>query len=86
MASFIGDHSKILLRDDNKAVVVQSVNSGGAAAAAKPSINPSDLIVSVDGKPTPDLDALLAVSQEITKDKTEPVPVLVSYEHAEGAA
>ena len=73
--------AKVLLRDDNKAVVVQSVSSGGAAAAAKPSINPGDLIVSVDGKPTPDLNALFAVSQEITKDKTEPVPVLVSYEH-----
>ncbi len=73
--------AKELLRDDNKAVVVQSVSSGGGAAAAKPSINRGDLIVSVAGKPTPDLDALVAVSQEITKDKTEPVPVLVSYEH-----
>ena len=73
--------SKELLRDDNKAVVVQSVSSGGGAAAAKPAIRGGDLIVSVNGKPTPDLDALVAVTREITTDKTEPVPVLVSYEH-----
>jgi S1-C subfamily serine protease len=73
--------AKQLLRDDNKAVVVQSVSSGGGASAAKPAINMGDLIISVEGKPTPDLDALVAVSQELTKDKTEPVPVLVSYEH-----
>jgi serine protease Do len=42
---------------------------------------PGDLILAVNGKPTPDLTALIAVSEEITRDKTEPVPVLVSYEH-----
>ena len=73
--------AKILLRADNKAVVVQSVSSGGGAVAAKPAINPGDLIVSVDGKPTPDLEALVSVSRKITKDKTKQVPVLVSYEH-----
>lgn len=74
--------AKELLRTDNKAVVVQSLRSGGAAAAAKPAIAGGDLILAVDGKPTPDLTALIAVSQEITAGKTKPVPVLVSYEHA----
>jgi serine protease Do len=73
--------AKELLRSDSKAAVVQSLRPGGAAAAAKPSIADGDLILAVDGKPTPDLAALVTVSQEITSEKTEPVPVLVSYEH-----
>jgi serine protease Do len=73
--------AKELLRADSKAVLVQSLRPGGAAATSKPAINPGDLILSVDGKATPDLAALVSVSGEITKGKTEPVPVLVSYEH-----
>jgi serine protease Do len=73
--------AKELLRADNKAVVVQSLRPGGAAAASKPSIRDGDLILAVDGKPTPDLASLVAVSQEITAGKTKPVPVLVAYEH-----
>ena len=72
--------AKELLRADSDAVVVQSLRPGGAAAAAKPAIAPGNLILAVNDKPTPDLAALMAVSAEITKDKTEPVPVLVSYE------
>ena len=74
--------AKELLRTDSEAVVVQSLRPGGAGAASKPAIAGGDLILSVDGKPTPDLAALVTVSQEITAGKTEPVPVLVSYEHA----
>lgn len=73
--------AKELLRADNKAVVVQSLRSGGAAAAAKPAIQDGDLILAVDGKSTANVAALIAVSQQITAGKTEPVPVLVSYEH-----
>lgn len=73
--------AKQLLRADSKAVLVQSLRPGGAADASKPSIDPGDLILSVDGRPTPDLAALVSVSQEITAGKTEPVPVLVTYEH-----
>jgi serine protease Do len=74
--------AKELLRGDNKAVLVQSVRPGGAAAAAKPEIRRENLILSVDGHPTPDLATLEAVSKRITEGKTEPVPVLVSYEQA----
>ncbi len=71
-----------LLRDDNKAVLVQSLRPGGAAATSKPVIAPGDLILEVQGQPTPNLGELIRVSAELTKDKTEPVPVLVSYERA----
>ncbi len=73
--------AKELLRTDSDAVVVQSLRPGTAAATAKPAISSNDLILAVNGKPTPDLASLVAVSQEITNGKTEPVPVLVSYEH-----
>jgi serine protease Do len=50
-------------------------------AVSKPSIEDGDLIVAVNSKATPDLAALVAVSEEITAGKTEPIPALVSYEH-----
>lgn len=74
-------NAKAMLRDDNKAVLVQSLRGGGAAAAAKPAISSGDLILEVNGKPTPNLTELTKVSNGITEGKTEPVPVLVSYEH-----
>ncbi|MEO7340125.1 MAG: PDZ domain-containing protein [Luteolibacter sp.] len=74
-------NAKQLLRDNNKAAVVQSIRSGGAAAASKPAIVPGDLILEVAGKPTANIDDLVRVSAELTAGKTEPVPSLVSYEH-----
>ncbi len=74
-------NAKELLRADNKAVLVQSIRPGGAAAASKPAISPGNLILAVSGKPTPNLAELIRVSNEITEGKTEPVPVLVSYEN-----
>lgn len=74
-------NAKEMRRADNKAVLVQSLRPGGAAATSKPAISPGDLILEVAGKPTPDIDGLIRVSNEITAGKTEPVPVLVSYEH-----
>ena len=74
-------NARELLRDDNKAVLVQSIRPGGAAAASKPAISPGDLILAVSNKPTPNLAELIKISNEITEGKTEPVPVLVSYEH-----
>lgn len=73
--------AKELLRTDSDAVVVQSLRPGGAASASKPLISDGDLILAVNGKPTRNLAGLVAVSEEITSGKTEPVPVLVAYEH-----
>lgn len=74
-------NAKEMLRADNKAVLVQSVRPGGGAATSKPAISPGDLLLEVAGKPTPNIAELIRVSNEITEGKTEPVPVLVSYEH-----
>jgi serine protease Do len=75
-------NARQLLRDDNKAVLVQSLRPGGAAATSKPVISPGDLILEVQGRPTPSLAELIRVSAELTKDHAEPVPVLVSYERS----
>ena len=74
-------NAKEMLRADNKAVLVQSIRPGGGAAASKPAVSPGDLLLEVAGKPTPNIAELIRVSHEITDGKTEPVPVLVSYEH-----
>ena len=73
-------NAKELMRDDHEAVIVQSLRPGGPAATSKPALSPGDLILSVDGKSTGDLEALIRVSAEITKEKKEPTPALVSYE------
>jgi serine protease Do len=73
--------AKELLRADNKAVLVQSIRPGGAAAASKPAISPGDLVIEVAGKATPNIAELIRMSNQITEGKTEPVPVLVAYEH-----
>jgi len=70
-----------LLRGDNRAAVVQSLRPGGAAAYAKPSISPGDLILEVAGQPITNTADLVRVTAEITKDKTKPEPTLVAYEH-----
>ena len=72
--------AKQLLRDDANAVFVQSIRTGGAAASAKPSLAAGCLILSLNGKPTPDLATLETLSREITKDSREPVPTLVAFE------
>ncbi len=74
-------NAKEMLRDNNLAVLVQSLRPGGTAAASKPPISPGDLILEVAGKPTRNLAELVKVSAEITAEKTAPVPVLVAYEH-----
>jgi serine protease Do len=72
--------AQALHRADNRAVVVQSLRPGGAAAAAKPSISAGDLLVEVAGQPVTNVADLVRVSAELTKEKTEPVPALISYE------
>ncbi len=72
--------AKELLREDADAVFVQSIRTGGPAASAKPALRPGSLILSLNGKPTPDLATLESLSRDITKDSDEPVPTLVAFE------
>jgi len=61
-------------------VLVRSVRPGGPSDEAKPSLEEDDVIAAVDGKPVKDVADLMAATANITKGKTEPTPVLVSFE------
>ena len=69
-----------LKRDSRDGVLVTSVRPGGPAGDAKPAISEKDVIVGVGGKPVHNLAELLQITQELTKDATEPVPVLTEVE------
>jgi serine protease Do len=72
--------AKELHRDDAHAVVIQSVSAGGPTAAAKPSPSPGSLILKVNDRTIRNIGDLESITKEITKDATEPVPALVTYE------
>lgn len=67
-------------RDNNDAAIIHSIRAGGPAAAAKPAPVAGDLIVKVNDTPIKNLADLEKITAEITKDATEPVPTLVTYE------
>ena len=67
-------------RADKSGAQVHSVNRGGPASNAKPSILPGDVIISVDGQPVENVEALVRMTKSITKNAEEAVPTLVSYE------
>lgn len=73
-----------LKRDNTDGVLVTSVRPGGPSGEAKPDIKPRDILVSVNGKPVKNVAEFRAATEEITKDATEPVPVLTGYERKTG--
>lgn len=72
--------AKELKRESTEGVLVTSVRPGGAAGDAKPGISRDDIIIRVGDTPVRNLDELNAVTAELTRDATEPVPVLTTYE------
>jgi serine protease Do len=72
--------SKELRRAPNSGVIVSSVRPGAGATEAKPPLHADDIITAVEGKPVRTIKELIAVSEELTKGKTEPLPVLVAFE------
>ena len=72
--------SKELRRAPHSGVLVSSVRPGAASAEAKPPLHGDDIVVSVEGRSVRTIKDLVSVSEELTKDKTEPVPVLVAFE------
>jgi serine protease Do len=60
--------------------MIQSVRAGGPTAAAKPAPSAGSLILKVNDTPIRNLDDLQEVTAKITKDATEPVSTLVTYE------
>lgn len=67
-------------RKDRSGVLVSSIRSGGPAATAEPEIRPGDVLVEVDHKPVADLATLQKLTAELTRDRTEPRPVLAGFD------
>ena len=67
-------------RPNTDGVIVDSLRAGGPAAEAKPTLMENDILLSLGGRPIKDVDALRTVSRELLKDKTEPEPVLVTFD------
>lgn len=60
--------------------LVGTVRPGGPAGEAKPALENRDVILEVGGTPVKDLAGLVAVTEKLTAGKTEPVPVIVTFE------
>jgi serine protease Do len=67
-------------RPDANGVLVGSLRAGGPAAEAKPPLQEGDIVVSVNGKPVSNTEALRATCDELTKGQKEAVPLLVQYD------
>lgn len=72
--------AKQLKRDTTDGFIVTSVQPGGAAGEAKPSIRRGDIIVRVGDTPIGNVDDLRKVTVKLTKDADEPVPALSAIE------
>ena len=72
--------AKEMKRSSRDGVLVTSVRTGGAAGEAKPSINTRDVISEVGGTPIKNLQDLVAATSKLLEGKTDPVPVLTTFE------
>ncbi len=72
--------AKNMKRDNQDGVLVTTIRTGGPSWNAKPRITAGDVIVKVDSVPVRNVKELLRISDKITKDKTEPVPVVAAFE------
>lgn len=67
-------------RKNTDGVIVRTLREGGPCKEAKPNLNNGDIITAVNGDKIKDLGDLTKFTEKITKDKTDPVPVMVSFE------
>jgi len=72
--------AKELKRKDRDGVLILSVRPGGPSGEAKPELTSADVVTSVNGTPVTNVKELKDLTREITKDKTEPTPVLVEFD------
>ena len=68
-------------RDSSDGIVVSSVSPAGPAAAAKPSIKTGDIILSVAGQTTNNLEELMKASSEASSG--ESITALVEFERSD---
>jgi len=67
-------------RENLDGVLVGTVRPGGPAGEAKPSLQNRDVILQVGGTPVKDVAELEKVTSQLTEGKTEPEPVIVTFE------
>jgi len=67
-------------RDSLDGILVTSVRPGGPAGAAKPSFEPRDVLIEVNGAPVKNVEELSDLTEKITAGKTDPVPVVATFE------
>ncbi|MSU58302.1 MAG: PDZ domain-containing protein [Pedosphaera sp.] len=67
-------------RDNLDGVLVGTARPGGPAGEAKPSLDYRDVILEVAGTPVKNLAGLIEVTEKLTAGKTEPTPVIVTFE------
>jgi serine protease Do len=67
-------------RTNQVGVLVTSVRPGGPAGEAKPGLDTKDVVTQVNETPVRNVADLLALTEKLTRDKTEPTPVLATFE------
>ena len=67
-------------RESLDGVLVTSVRPGGPAGAAKPSFEPRDMLIQVNGTPIKNVKELSDLTEKITAGKSDPVPVVATFE------
>lgn len=67
-------------RPDTNGVVVTSVRAGGPAGEARPPLSEGDVLVAVNNEPVRCLAELIQRTEALTRNRTEPVPVLATFE------
>jgi serine protease Do len=72
--------AKELRRVGTDGVHVRGIRPGAAADDAKPSLQPGDVIVSVNGEPVKNIEALMTTAERLVQGRTEPLPVLVAFD------
>jgi serine protease Do len=74
--------AKEMKRPSQAGVLVTSVRPGGPAGEAKPPLDAKDVLVEVNGTPVQNTAALLGLTRALTEGKTEPTPVIATFERA----
>jgi serine protease Do len=72
--------AKELRRADKAGVRVRGIRPGGAADEAKPSLRDDDVIVALNGTRVTNVAAFIGVLEQLTRGRTEPLPVLVGFD------
>jgi serine protease Do len=72
--------AKEMNRTNQEGVLVASVRPGGPAGEAKPALESRDVLVEVNRTPVKSLEELVALTLKLTQDKSEPVPVIATFE------